>query len=69
MREREEQREIAIDAFALENFRRADAFPCRGDLDEDAFARDAVVFIKCDEPPAFGDQRIGVKGKIRVGLG
>ena len=43
LRQREEQGQIAVDAFLLEDFRGADAFPRGGDLDEDAFARDAAA--------------------------
>ena len=69
LREREKQGEVAVDAVALENFRRADAFPRRGDLDEDAFAPDAVLRVKLDEVAAFGDQRVGVERHMRIGLG
>ena len=58
-----------MDAFAFEDFRRADAFPRRGDFDQDAFAPDAVLFVKFDELVRLGDERLGVERKIRVGLG
>jgi hypothetical protein len=41
LREREQQGEIAVDAFALELPRGADPFPRRRDLDQQAFAADA----------------------------
>ena len=67
--QREEQGEIAVDAFALEDFGGADAFPGGGDLDEDAFARNALGFVKLDEKAAFGNERLGVERQVRVGLG
>ena len=41
--EAEEQRQVAVDAFLLQDLGGADAFPRGGDLDEDAVAADAFL--------------------------
>src|SRR5215471_13690239 len=50
LRQRKQQGHVAIDALALKNVRRADAFPCGSDLNEDALAVDAVRLVTLDEP-------------------
>ena len=40
--EREQQREVAVDALALQHLGGADALPGRGELDQDALAADAA---------------------------
>ena len=42
----EEQRQVAVDALFLEPLGGADAFPGRGDLDQDALAIDAVGLVE-----------------------
>ena len=69
LRQREQQRHVAIDALALEDFRRAHAFPRRRDFDEDALAPDAVRLVKLDEPVRLVDQAVGVKREIGVRFG
>jgi hypothetical protein len=41
----EEQRQVAVDAFLLQDFGGADALPGGGDLDEDAVAADAGLVV------------------------
>ena len=45
------------------------AFPCRGDLDEDAFARGAEFFVEADEVAGFFDGGLGVEREAGVHLG
>ena len=68
LREREQQRQVAVDALPLEDLRRADALPRRGDLDEDALAPDAALLVGADDPPRLVDRGRGVEGKIRIDL-
>ena len=46
LREREQQRQVAVDAFVLQQLGGADAFPGRGDLDQDALAADAGSVVE-----------------------
>ena len=69
MRQREEQRHVAIDAFFLQNFGGADAFPGRSDLYEDALASDAVLLVKGNKAAGLGDETLGIEGEAGVGLG
>jgi len=64
LRQREEQRQIAVDAFALQDFAGADAFPGARDLDEDALAPDAALFIERDEAAALVNKRLGVEDRF-----
>jgi len=43
---------------------RLNAFPRRGDLDQDAFAGDAVVLVKRDEMVGLGNQGLGVDERL-----
>ena len=45
----EQEREIAVDAFLLEDLRGADALPGRRDLDQDALAPDAALLVGLDD--------------------
>ena len=65
----EEQGEVAVDAFLLEDFRGADAFPGGGDLDEDALAADAGVIVFRDDLMGLRDGGLGVVGEAGVNLG
>ena len=47
----------------------ADAFPRRGDLDQDAFARNAVLGVERDEPVRLVEQCLRVKREVRIRLG
>ena len=69
LRQREEQREIAVDSLFLENFRRADSLPGRGDFDQDAIAGDAVLFVEGDELTPLLDAPFGIEGEAGVRLG
>ena len=69
LRQREKQSHVAVDAFPLEHFAGANALPRRGDLDEDAFASDALPLVEFDESVRLGDERLGVEGHVRVRLG
>src|SRR5581483_9443436 len=69
LRHGEQQREVAMDAVAFQDFRRANALPRRGHLDEHPFAPDAVLLVKLDEFAALGDERGRVERKVGVGFG
>ncbi len=67
--EGEEEGEVAVDAFLLEFLGGLDAFPGGGDLDEDALAGDAVLFVNGDELSGLGDGGVGVEGEAGIDLG
>ena len=46
LREAEQQRQVAVDAFAFQHLGGADAFPGGGDLDQHALAADARGFVQ-----------------------
>ena len=52
---REEQGEVAVDAFFFEGFGGADALPGGRDFDEDAFAAHACRLVEGDDFARFGD--------------
>ena len=58
-----------MDAFLFERFRRLDAFPSRGDFDEDSVAGMAFFFVSGDELVCLGDGRGGVEGEPGIDLG
>ena len=64
--QREEQREIAIDAVLLQNFRSLDAFPGGGDLDQNALAPNAVFFIQINDMARLRDRGRRVKGEAGI---
>jgi hypothetical protein len=61
--EAEEKCQIAVDAFLLKNLRSSNALPGAGDLDQDAFARHALLLIERDELACLGDRRRGIKAQ------
>ena len=65
----EQQREVAVDALVLEHLGGADAFPGRGDLDQDALAADAALLVGGDDRAGLGDRRLGVEGEVGIDLG
>lgn len=67
--EGEEQREVAVDLFVPELARGLDAFPSRGDFDEDALAGDAGFFVAGDERAGFGERAGGVEAEARIDFG
>jgi hypothetical protein len=69
LREAEQQREVAVDAVALEPLGRADAFPGGCDLDQHPVARDPRRLVQLDDAPAAGDGRVGIERRPRVDLG
>jgi hypothetical protein len=67
--EAEEEREVAVDALALELARGLDALPRRGDLDQHALLLDADALVERDERLGLGDRAGLVEGEARVDLG
>ena len=67
--EGEEEGQVAVDAFFLEDFSGFDAFPGGGDFDEDALAGDAGFFVHADEVTGFVDVGLGVEGEAGVDFG
>ena len=67
--EGEQQGEVAVDAFLFEHFGGLDAFPGGGDLDEDAVAGVAFLFVGGDELARLGDGALGVERKAGVHFG
>src|SRR5688572_30282751 len=61
--EAEQQREVAVNAFALQLFRGANAFPGTGNLYEDTLTDDAGVIIQSNEPMSLGDGAVGVEAQ------
>ena len=68
LREAEQQRQVAVDAVALEALGSADALPGARDLDEHAVARDAGGFVELDQPARLDLGRLGVEAEPRVHL-
>jgi hypothetical protein len=66
LRQREQQRQIAVDAFLFQRLGGADAFPRGGDLDQDALAIDAGRFVQGDQFTALGD--IGLRVERQGGI-
>ncbi len=67
--EAEEEGQVAVDAFFLQDFGGFDAFPGGGDFDEDALAGDAGLFVHADEVAGFVDVGLGVEGEAGVDFG
>ena len=65
----EEQGQVAVDAFLLEHFGGADAFPCGSDLDEHMIAADARLIVLRDDAAGLRGGGFGIVGKARVHLG
>jgi hypothetical protein len=65
----EQKRQIAVDAFGLQDFGSLDAFPGRGKLDQDAFALDAAILVGCNDLVRLGNRTFGIEGKVGIGVG
>src|SRR5271165_2573294 len=65
----EEQREITVDAFLFKLLGGTDAFPCGGDLDEDALLRNALIGVKADDVVRHLYSACGVVGQACVDFG
>ena len=61
----EEQRQVAVDAFLLQHFGGADAFPGGGELDEDAILLDAALLVGRDDGSAPWRARLRCRRKGR----
>jgi hypothetical protein len=68
LREGKEEGEVAVDAFLLAGGSGLGTFPCRGDLDEDAFAWGAELFVKADEVAGLLDGAFDVEREAGVNL-
>ena len=68
LREREKERQVAVNAFLRDDLGGFDALPCARDFDEHAVAADACFFVKRDELAGLRDGASGVKGKTRIGF-
>src|SRR5207249_11004978 len=55
-----------MDAFARELFGGANAFPGRGDLNEDSFARDAGLFVTADERARLGEAGFDIETEAGI---
>ena len=67
--EGEKEGEVAMDALFFKDFGGLDAFPCGGDLDQDAVAGNAFLFVGGDQFQRFCDGAFGVEGKAGVHFG
>ena len=65
----EDQRQVAVDARALQLLRGADAFPGGGELHQDALAADLAVGIVLNDLLGAGDRGGRVERKVGVHLG
>src|SRR5208282_4096234 len=61
--EAEEQRQVAVDAFLLQEFSRPNAFPCARNLDQDPFPRHALLFVERDELAPLGNRSGGIEAQ------
>ena len=67
--QREQQRQVAVDALLLQDLGGADALPGGGDLDQDALAGDAARRVGGDDGARLVDRRRRVEGEVGVHLG
>jgi hypothetical protein len=65
----EEEGEVAMDAFFLQDFSGFDAFPGGGDLDQHALAIRASSFVEADDLAGLVEGGLGVKGETSVHFG
>src|SRR5262245_3125834 len=65
----EEEGEVAVDPFFLQDLRGSDAFPGGGDLDEDALSLGAGRFVLGGEGSSLLDLTFGVEGEARIHFG
>src|SRR6266702_1134542 len=63
LREAEKKRQIAVDAFLLQKLGRTNALPGAGDLDQDSFARHALLLIQRNQLAALVDCRLGIEAQ------
>jgi len=64
----EDERQVARDAFLLQNLRGLDAFPGRGDLDQDARLVDPDLLVQFDEAPGLFDGGVRIEREAGVDL-
>ena len=69
LRQREQQRHVAADVLALQDLGSADAFPCRGDLDQHALACHATLLVQADQVARLGNGGLGIERQTGVDLG
>jgi hypothetical protein len=68
--EAEQEGQVAVQPLALQDLRRSDAFPCRGDLEEDPGARvDAGGLVELHQRRSAFECGFGVERKPRIDLG
>lgn len=67
--EGEHEGEVAVDAFLLQDPGSLGAFPGRSDFDEDAFAREAFLFVKADEVAGFFESAGDIERKAGIDFG
>src|SRR5207344_3353522 len=65
----EEQREVTVNALALQRLSRLDAFPGAADLDQDPLTVDARSAIQLDQRARLVDGAGGIEAEARVDLG
>ncbi len=66
LREAEKQREVAVDALALEVRGGPDALPRAAHLDQDPLARDARALVEADQLARLGDGARRVEAEARI---
>ncbi len=64
--QREEQGEIAVNAFFFANLGSASAFPGGSDLDQDTVAGDSRLLVQTDQVAGFFHRRLDIEGKTGV---
>src|SRR5262249_10824651 len=67
--EAEEQRQVAVNPFALQLFGGPDAFPGAGDLDQDPLATDPPLLVHADQLAGLGQGALGVEAEAGIDLG
>ena len=67
--EREEERQIAIDAFFLADRSGLGTFPCRGDLDEHTLTGRSLLLVETDEVASLFDGSFNIERKSGINFG
>src|SRR5208283_2807068 len=66
--EAEEQRQVAVNTFALQLCGGPDSFPGAGDLDQDALAADPGLPVHTDQLAGLGNGCLGVEAEAGIDL-
>ncbi len=66
LRKRKQQRQVAVNAFFLQLFRRTNAFPGGGNLDQHAGAGNTLILIQANQLAGFLNRSLSIKRQTRI---